>query len=229
MRKLFLITFLTLIGTIFDLQGAVIEEYILPADHPWQKKLSGLFGQVSFDSKFATRDGGFIPMKRAHRGMMTMHHPNAEGLLFKKFLTGSSSAEEERDNFIRRIEGARRLQALIDKHKLKTIIVPEKWLIPLEEEGRYILVVQKMDLLSENQSVQKYQKISRPMLGELCLVLNHLRGLDSRIHNMPFTHQNKIAFIDTERWEQFRPEFLRHAMKHLSSQNQDYAKSLKDF
>jgi len=229
MRKFTLIIFIALIGTIFELQGAVIEEYILPADHPWQKKLSGLFNQISFDSKNAVRDGGFIPMKRAHRGMLTMYHPNAEGLLIKKFMTDSSSAEEERDNFIRRIEGARRLQALIKKHKLKTIVVPEKWLIPLEEEGRYALIVQKMDLLTEKQSVQKYQKISKPMLGELCLVLNHLRGLDSRIHNMPFTRQNQIAFIDTERWEQFRPEFLNHAMKLLSPQNQQYAKSLKGF
>lgn len=233
MRKLFLITLVTLLGTIFQAHGKEapvdVERYILPTDHPWQKKINGLFEQVAFDSIVGTRDGGFIPLKRVHRGLMVMNHPVAKGLLFKKFVNCACNPSKELANFIRRIEGARRLKALIEEKQLKHIAVPEKWLYPLPDEGRYILIVQKFDLLKQSKSNKLYGEMSTKQLDELCVVLNQFRGLDSVMPNMPYTKKGQIGFIDTERWEEFRPKFLRHAMDYLSKPNQAYADSKKAF
>ena len=233
MRKLFLITLVTLLGTIFQAHGTEtpvnVDQYILPADHPWRKKINGLFEQVAFDSIIGSRDGGFIPMSRVHRGLMVMHHPAAKGLLFKKFINDKCKPKKELANFIRRIEGARRLKAFIQEKQLKYIATPEKWLYPLPDEGRYILIVEKFDLLKLDESNKLYEKISETKLGELCLVLNQFRGLDSVMHNVPFTKQGQIGFIDTERWEEFRPKFLRHVKDYLSKPNQEYAETQKAF
>lgn len=228
MRHFILTLLLVTSGALFS-NEANLDDYVMPADHPLQKKLCNLFNQVEFESRDSVKKEGFQPMRRAHRGLMVMSHPTVEGILFKKFMDDRSSKKEELANYIRRIDGARRLKALIEEKKLKHIVVPEKWLYPLPEEGRYILVVQKIAILRNKITKKKYGKIGKEQLKELCIVLNHLRGLDSIIANMPFTEQHKIAFIDTERWAEFRPRFLRHAMKHLSRENREYAESLKDF
>lgn len=228
MRKQIFITLVALIGTVFCVEGAV-EDYVLPANHPLQKKLSGLFNQVRFDNRLAARDGGFLPIPRIHRGMMVMNHPNVPGYLFKKFYDSKLSSKKEEQNFIRRIEGARRLKALIAEKKLKHIVAPEKWLYRLPDQDRYILVVEKVNLLKDKKTKERYGTISKEVLQELCIVLNHMRGLDSVIPNMPFTKDDKIAFIDTERWAENRPDFLHHAKHYLSDKDRKYAESLKNF
>lgn len=225
----------------FVLQAKTIKEskfkkYLLPKDHFLQSQLKDLFVRPKmFNSKNEWRAAGFNVSNRVHRGLMVASHPNAKGYLFKKFQS-IISQKEQLENFLERLEGADALRQFIQKRKMQHIIVPQKWLYKLpkiftgdtSEERAYILIVEKIDLCegcSHNigQIAPKYYNMDYETLKELCNVVYFFRGLDSVLGNMPFTRQNQIAFIDTEKWRLNRPGYFRKAMPFLSPDRQRYA------
>lgn len=215
------------------------KKYLLPTHHPLQKKLKKLFKDPDmFDSPDHLRRSGFQVFERVHRGLMVASHPSIKNYLFKKF-KNKIVQKEQLNNYVRRITGARALHDFINKNHLQHIVVPNKWLYPLPKEfsdpttkeKTYILVVEKMDLCggekdSHGEIAQKYGAIDRETLRELCLVVYQFRGLDSMLHNMPFTYQNKIAFIDTERWQRKREGFLSQVLPYLSEERKADAKGI---
>lgn len=225
-------------GTLDQIPDArlTLEECLLPADHPLQDNLKALFQNDSmFKSPDHLAQEGFQVNQRMNRGLMVAGHPLLSNYLIKKF-ENRVPQDKQTKNFLSRINGARALREFIDSNHLLRVTVPQKWLYPLPElfsdsktgERSYVLIVEKMDILSEGKDpkgkvARKYSTIDQEILREVCIVLYTFRGLDSELHNHPFTHQNQIAFIDTEKWEEERSGFLRRIRHFLSKKNKKYA------
>ncbi len=220
----------------FSLRKHELKEYLLPNDHPLQSALKNIFNDSNmFESPSHWHLAGFQVLDRVHRNLMVARHPSIKNYLFKKF-SNPISQKDQVNNYLKRISGARSLRTFIAKNRLQHITVPKKWLYQLPKkfndsktkEKTYILIVEEMDICSGGadpfgEVAQRYYHIEDEVLRELCIVLYHFRGLDSMLHNMPFTYQNKIAFIDTEKWKIKRKGYLRNAMQFLSPEKQAYA------
>lgn len=220
------------------IQIFTIEECLLPDDHPLQASLKKIFrNQIPdiFNSPQNLKTAGFQVLSRIHRGLMVAGHSKIPNYFIKKF---KNKVEHSRqlNNYLRRIHGARNLNEFLQTNQFKHIVTPKKWLYPLPEcfsdpetgLRTFVLIVEKIDILNidnvSNKNVsQKYRNISFEILRELCATVYFFRGLDSSFGNMPFTHQNKIAFIDTERWDWEREGYLWRAMPFLSPDRQEYA------
>jgi hypothetical protein len=201
--------------------------------HPASLGLEKLFVDHNmFASRDNWRSAGFKVNERSDDGkVMVASHEAAKGYLFKKY-SDKVSLKEQLDNYERRIEGARRLKALIADERLQHIVVPQKWLYALPRKfSSHVLIVEQLKLLDNDESKSKYRHIDKDVLRELCLVFFKFRGLDSIVANVPFTEDRKIAFIDTEHWNRRRDKwdiskkpYLRHI--HLSDDRRKFAKKV---
>lgn len=228
----------TLLGILYQIPEVKLklEECLLPSNHPLQENLKSLFtNKAMFNSPKSLSHEGFKVNRRVHRGLMVAGHPSISGYLIKKF-ESKVPQEEQLQNFLRRVNGARALSDFIHVNQLKHIVVPQKWIYRLPKrftnrktgEEAYVLIVEKMDIygggLNPNGDLaKKYSTIDKEVLKEICTVLYTFRGLDSVLHNLPFTYQDQIAFIDTDKWEEERNGYLRRIKPFLSKENQKYA------
>lgn len=213
-----------------------LQNYFLPKDHFLQLKLINLFqNKKLFKSPKYLQKKGFKVMKRVHRDLMVISHSSIPDYLFKKFQDHIPLAVQL-DNYLKRIQGANALREFIATQQLQHIVVPQKWLYelpeqfsdPLTGEKNFILIVEKMNICpggkdSKGEVARRYRSIDKEILREICIVLNTFRGLDSMIHNLPFTYQNKIAFIDTEKWSEKRKGFLKNIIPFLNRERREYA------
>lgn len=215
-----------------------LEKCLLPKDHPLQGRLKALFeNSHMFESNDQLKQAGFHPFnKRSQPSLMVASHPAIKGYLIKKF-KNEVPQDKQLDNYLDRISGAKALRKFIKVNKLQHIVVPQKWLYRLPKsfadlqtgERTYILIVEHMDICNGGNNPNgtvgtKYHNMDFDILRELCIVLYYFRGLDSSLRNMPFTHQNTIAFVDTEKWwDKDREGFLRRAISYLSQDRQEYA------
>lgn len=192
-----------------------------------------------FDSRADWDDAGFDVVARSSDSkIMVASHASVPGVLFKKY-TNEISLKEQIVNYERRIEGVRRLGKFIKERELEHVVVPQKWLCELPSAFRsgkrksHVLVVERLDLLDEKETIRRYRDIDEDMLEELCVVFYEFRGLDSTADNVPFTTSGKIAFVDTEHWYRRRskkrrkgkPPF-RHLGKYLSSSRLELAEEI---
>jgi hypothetical protein len=216
-----------------------LQKYLLPNEHPLQSSLKRIFKRSSmFNNPIEFQHAGFHVLERVHRGLMVATHPSIKGYMFKKFQKSTSLADQL-ENYLKRIDGARALSDFISEKNLHYIVVPKKWLYRLPKkfsdqktnEAAYILIVEHIDICEGNadpsgENALKYFCIDDQVLQELCQILYRFRGLDSKLHNLPFTHQGQIAFIDTERWERKREGYLSQIIPFLSLEKQSFALSL---
>lgn len=238
---IFLSAFITA-GRIEDQHGEQnyiqdeIAQYILPKGHLLQKKLKKLFQDPKmFNSPRELNKLGFRLSSHYKRGLMVAWHPKARQYMIKKF-NNSISYNMQLENYIRRIKGAKALRQFIKNNNIETIIVPKKWLYQLPEnfsdpvngEPSYVLIAERIDILYRNETRKKYsEKIPRKTLRELTAILLNFTGLDSVLDNMPFTKSNKIAFIDTYKWDGHRRIFLKIARKYMRSKDLKYAEKIR--
>lgn len=221
---------------VVTLPKCKLKDSLLPEDHPLQKELEHLFKDAGmFDSPQNLRQAGFVVFERVNRGLMVASYPGIKNYLFKKFKNGVPQ-KKQLESYLNRINGATALSEFIHLNQLNHIVTPKKWLYRLPknfsdpETGKrtYILIVEKIDICSgwkefDGEVAKRYSNMDFNILRELCTVVYYFRGLDSEIHNMPFTYRNKIAFIDTERWNWNRTGFLDRVMKYLSQDRQEFA------
>jgi hypothetical protein len=194
-----------------------------------------------FDTADAWHDAGFEILRESQNKICVASHPSVARFLFKKYVNAGKreALDDQLENYTRRVEGARRLSALIDAQHLQHVVVPGKWLRDLPDRfsvrghPSHILIVDRLDLLDSDESEDHYGRIDEAALRELCVALHAFRGLDSTAKNVPFTRDGKIAFIDTEHWNrhsdskrsQQRP-ILKYLREHLSSDRWAFAKKL---
>lgn len=211
------------------IEHSELESYLLPNRHELNRKIRRLFTDPHlFNHPKMLNKKGFKVLKRVHRGLMVISHPEMKNYLIKKFKNEIPQADQL-GNYVRRIKGARKLEQFIKENRLRHIQVPKKWLYELPKifsdtetgASSYLLIVEKIELCTggedlEGEIAKKYYQIDRKILRELVHVLYYFRGLDSVLSNVPFTRTNKIAFIDTERWERNREGFLLNILPYLS-------------
>lgn len=187
-----------------------------------------------FDSLESFSAADFEVADRRRNKIMVGSHASAPGYLFKKY-SNARRQDEQLENYQARIEGARRLRALIDAHHLQRIVVPRKWLYELPSEfGRkqkpsHVLVVDRLKLMDRDDVEPAYADIDPITLRELCVVVYHFNGLDSIAKNVPFTMDGRIAFIDTEKWNRHQGrDHLKYIREYLSSKRWSLARDIFD-
>jgi hypothetical protein len=182
-----------------------------------------------FDSRRSWSEAGFEILNRSSNGkIMVACHPTVRGLLFKKYTT-SVARRDQRKNYECRVEGSRRLRALAEGRGLTRIRVPRKWIVTLPWSSREdpLLVVERLELMGSEQTVSAYRRIDEELLGQLCTVLFHFRGMDSNANNLPFLTGGRIGLVDTEHWDRgTRRGYLHHLRDHMSSDGRKIAKKI---
>ncbi len=207
----------------------------MPVDDPTALDLKALFRDADmFASRRAWGAAGFLVFDRPNNGkIMVARHPSVQGLLFKKY-SNDMRQKEQLKNYERRVEGAGRLRAFIGKQHLQHLAVPRKWLLELprtsaREEPSHVLVVEQLDLLSDEQTKAAYHRINPNVLRELCNLIFHFRGMDSNGKNLPFVADGRIALIDTEHWDRgSRKHYLHQVREYLSADRRKLAKKIFD-
>lgn len=182
-----------------------------------------------FDARSNWSEAGFEILNRSSNGkIMVACHPTVRGLLFKKY-TSTVARRDQRKNYEARLEGSRRLRALAEDRGLTRIIVPRKWIVtlPWSSGEDSLLVVERLEVLSGEQTVSAYRRIEEELLGQLCTMLFHFRGMNSNANNLPFLTGGRIGLVDTEHWDRgTRRGYLHHLGEHMSSDSRKIAKRI---
>lgn len=205
----------------------------MPFDDPASLDLGSLFRDTSmFDSRNSWSDAGFQIVNRSSSGkIMVARHASVHGLLFKKY-TNDVSLKDQIENYESRVEGVRRLRSFVEDRRLSRIAVPHKWVLELphafsRREPSRVLVVEQIDVCSDEQTKATYQRIDPVVLGELCVVLFHFRGMDSNTKNLPFLSDGRIGLIDTEHWNRGSSKaYLHHIREYMASDRRKLAKKI---
>jgi hypothetical protein len=170
-----------------------------------------------FKSYSRFEKAGFSLVDHAPHKIMTGSHKRAHGYLFKKY-DDDKPGEKQLRNYMHRVEGARLLRAFIVAHGFSRVVAPRKWLyeLPSSFPERYLVVAEKLDLVSRVATDRAYARIGKEQTRELATVLYYFRGLNSTAANLPYTKDDKIAFIDTERWHHDK-DYLHRVGERLPS------------
>lgn len=187
-----------------------VQGYLLPHDHPIKPALDEMFGSMRvLNNRASYMAAGFNYRERNRRRRLISKNPKLPGYLIKTYLDVHPLGKEDGLIWKHRIDGARQVQACIDHHKFNHIMkVPKKWLYPLPNKpaatGPYpkgfILVVEDMEILSHNANNEKYRtELTVEQMCAIYVVLKQNLLWDSIFpFNIPFCKDGKIAFIDTE-------------------------------
>ena len=213
----------------FDLTSEQIQREL--TDTRARLPIFSLIGDLFTDPKMFSsfdrfRSAGFDLVDHAETKIMSGSHKRAKGYLFKKY-NNDKPGKKQIKNYMRRIEGARLLRTFIAERSFQHVVAPHKWLYELPESfpERYLIVADKLDLLSDDATRRKYDRIREEQMKELATVLFYFRGLNSWTKNLPFTEDGKIAFIDTERWHRDK-DYLRAIGDHLPSDRRKQAEDV---
>ena len=201
-------------------------------DDPTRLDLRALFSDEDmFDSRRAWSSAGFDIINRSGTGkIMVARHPSVQGLLFKKYTTSDSGERDQNVNYERRLEGSKRLRSFVNKQRLASIAVPRKWILELPRpfsRSAHVLVAEQLDLLSDDQTKAAYRRIDPNVLGDLCAVLFHFRGMDSIAKNLPFCAYGRIGLVDTEHWDRSSSKsYLHRVGEYLTKDRKALAKKI---
>jgi len=213
-----------------------LNPYFLPEDHPIKARLDRLFKKKRvIRSASSFMQAGFkISEKRRPNNAVIGKHPAFEGYIFKVFLDRQPDICEW-SNWVNRIEGAKAIQACIERHGFENFCVPKKWIYPLPmypsppENDRihrknFILIAEEMDILPLRDNLKAFkEKMRAKILRELMVILTE-EGLIDSIYpdNIPFTRNGKLAFIDTEHRYPGRSVKFETLLPFLSDEMQNY-------
>lgn len=179
-----------------------------------------------FESYSRFEKAGFSLVAHAPHKIMTGSHKKARGYFFKKYNNDKPGKKQLR-NYMHRVEGSRLLRTFIAEHGFSRVIAPRKWLyeLPPSFPERYLVVAEKVDLASRDETERAYGRISKEQMEELATILYYFRGLNSTAQNLPYTEDGKIAFIDTERWHHDK-DLLRKVGDRLSGDRRKQAEAV---
>ncbi|MBA3239370.1 MAG: hypothetical protein H0T62_13650 [Parachlamydiaceae bacterium] len=216
----------------------IVAPYLLPEKHALKMTMDKICSKMRILSSVdSLKEAGFkIIIARLNRGLVVASHPNLQGYLIKAYLDTSTRCEWPL--WALRAEGSRHIQRILDKHHFnKYMKVPDKWIYAIPQARRpiageaifpkdFILLVKNMNILSKEQTIEKFKNTSsKERLKALFTTIVEGGLSDSHIDNVPYSTDNKIAFIDTEYYKVWpvHPEWIT---KHLSSVSQLYWEKL---
>lgn len=214
---------------------------------PSEVNLDSLFHRRSiFGSVEKLSEAGFQIVKGSTDRVTVFGHASLPGYLFKKFLRTCKRPPKKLIGYYeKRVQGARSLKAHLDDLDINSIVVPRKWLCELpsrccyEDEPKYIIIVEKYNLLKHEESLQRYRHIPKSTIRDLCTIFFTFKGVDFAAKNMPFTSDGKIACVDTGcfqritedlsfRRDNYRKHVERLHVKLHTGESKRYADALWD-
>ena len=189
--------------------------YLISETHPIKTQLDAFFHRERFTfCEKSLKEAGFTHYRpRDFTRLIVAKHPRFPGYVFKMYLDVQQyyKSKPEWKQWVLRVRGAKLIGREIEKQGWQHLFkVPQKWIyrlppVPKPEKGYlpkyYILVEEDMDLLSDanNKAVWKSDKITPELLTKLHHLIDELGLLDcAKIDNVPFSHDGRIAFIDTQ-------------------------------
>lgn len=119
--------------------------------------------------------------------------PELKGFIIKAKRMGFDGIEHQ----LSRVITTRAMKHINRNGTLKHVVFPKKW-FHLTPSGNRIVIVEKMDLVSDEKNEQAWQHISQEQLDELFYVIYELGLTDFKKENIYFTKDGKMAFIDTD-------------------------------
>ena len=194
---------------------------------PISSMMSDLFDDPKmFGSYSRFEAAGFALVDHAPHKIMTGSHRRARGYLFKKYDDDKPGKKQIR-NYMHRVEGSRLLRSFIAARRFTRVVAPRKWLheLPPAFPERYLVVAEKIDLVSRDATERAYARIDEDQLRELATILYYFRGLNSTSANLPYTEDGRIAFIDTERWHHDK-DFMRKVGERLPPDRREEAEEI---
>lgn len=203
-----------------------VKPYLIPKNHPIKLKLDQLFSssRAILSIKHLKKAGFESPKVRKWTHIVVTKHPDFPGYIFKTYLDAQRHFKDmpEHDHWIKRIQGVRAVQRVINENHLGEIFkTPKKWIYELPNEPappkefirkNYILVEEDMNLCSKitNERHWKSTRVTKETLDGLFLILKTVGLSDcAKRDNLPFSLDGKIAFIDTESCEQWPVPYKR--------------------
>jgi len=219
-----------------------VKPYLLPADHPAKLILDRIFSSTRATLNLKKlKDAGFInPKVRRWTHLVVTKHPDLPGYIFKIYLDAQRHFKNmrEHDHWLKRIKGARAIQKILDENNWNHCFkVPKKWIYKLPGNPRpssdyvkkhFILIEDDMDLRSDDENAEAWKSslVDSEKLTSLFYILDTVGLRDcSKIHNIPFSKDGRIAFIDTETTEEWPITYSR-LNDSLSDQLKDFWKTL---
>lgn len=216
-----------------------LNPYFLPEDHPIKSTLDTLFSSKSvMTSKSTLKKAKFkiISSGRPIRALV-IKHKKLKGYLLKAFVE-EQPVTQEWVNWCKRVDGSNYVRQAIYEYGYQDIMcVPHKWIYPLpvvksntkDKRGQtkfFILVVEKMNIQKQEKNVAFWRSIAvKPALIDALYTMLQGVGLYDSVytHNVPFTRDRKIAFVDTEHFHEWPVPFHKFNT-HLSPAMQKYWK-----
>lgn len=217
-----------------------LKPFFLPEDHPIKSKLDKIFAKDRVTlSRSSMIRAGFTQAKVRRLDTIVLGKSSLiKGFLLKVFLDTQPPINEW-ESYLQRIMGADVIRACIERHGYQHLFkVPRKWIYPLPVEPsppddpmysrkNFILVVEDMDLLSPEANKELYQeKITTEMLDAFFVMIKEEGLVDSmHIDNTTFSHDGRLAFIDTEHFHK-GPVRFEVLLRVLKGARRDYWKML---
>lgn len=220
-----------------------IQPYLLPEDHPVKPVLDEIFSssRVIRDENTMEEAGFIEPHIRAFSHLVIGKHPDIKGYIIKTYLdvqTECNRGLPEHELWIERIKGSILIRDTIKTHIWEKIFkVPKKWIYILPDSpsppfGFYrknsILVEEDMDLCSHkrNEEIWNSEIVNRKLLKKFYYLITEVGLVDcAKPCNAPFSNDGKIAFIDTESFNEW-PIRYKSLIKHLTPEMQVYWQKL---
>jgi len=221
----------------------LVSPYLLPHHHPVKSKLDCIFKQsrvlLSIQSM---KKAGFTPVEpRKFTRLIVTSHPQLTGYILKVYLD-SQRNHKDRPEYVcwaKRVEGAQLIQKIINENGWNHLFkVPKQWIYALPSKPtapkdfnsrNFVLVEENMGLLSarENKKMWASGKITKELLSALFAILAQVGLRDCcKIDNIPFSSDGRIAFIDTQTFNEGIPPY-RRLTSSLRKDLREYWKSLK--
>lgn len=189
--------------------------YLMPSDHPAKKTLDRLFSSPDvLISDQALKKAGFKQIgARGYSKAKILKHKKLKKYIIKAF-TDDQEAVVDFAICKRRIDGSHVIRAVIDRHQLHHLFkVPQKWIyqVPRKQESlqekNFILIAEDMEIFDSRGNYIMWNGrayITKEILDALFLVLTEAGLIDSVfIDNIPFSLDEKIAFVDTEHFHKW--------------------------
>jgi hypothetical protein len=222
-----------------DRMRSKIANYLIPLNHPIKATLDSIFSQSRvLENERTLVAAGFDvlvpPLPNSY--IIVARHPEVPGYVFKFHLDSETRSRKKRPHWVwlvRRCVEAKKIRKIIKRKKIRYFSVPDKWLFlppvyPFSSASNpqpMIVVETDMELVSNAESKSMWKNgITTKHLDELYSIIKHGYGGHSVLYltsNIPFTKNNKFAFIDTEgpQSDNLKLKFIK---RFLSKEMQDH-------
>lgn len=219
----------------YPLIHRLVRPYLLPKDHPLIPKLDVVCADLDlFKSRVNLVHAGWTLHDVSSRSgwwtIIVASRPEIEGYVIKTYSTEfkDPTYDVALYRYVRRVRNSQRLRRCLDEHHCNHLVAPRKWLYRLPKSQTYVIIAEKLDILpgshEAGEILERYASISKEQLEELATVFYAVDGVDAFLQNIPFTTDEKIAFIDTDHVGVYPDAWEGRIVPHLPPELQDYAR-----